>query len=279
MVWQNGVQSTAVSLFSQSGSASVGAGGTDTIVSLVDISQYESYDLATAFVDTSQNTAGHALVQTVSVQFFDDLTSGIPIYQETWYPWVVSQTPTVGLQGVIGCGPVHGHYMTIKVSNGGSGAVTIPYFNLYGSPRNVQVSDWRQCHGNHVSDATLHEIQTVGDGYDNSLFDSNGLNTLANSTGYLFPLFLFAGAVDIMLDNNSAVLSSAEIVDIGAPDQTSGNISTTTGAIFIFPSTALAAAAVTFASINLPRSACALKLITTASGGGNVGFKVVAQQT
>src|ERR1700685_4249545 len=146
MVWQNGVQSTAVALFTLPGGGATipASGGTSKPVTLVDVSQYNSYDLSAAFVDTAQATAGHALTVQIQVAFYDDLVSGIPIYQEDWYPWVVSQTPTPGLQGLIGCGPMHGHYMSIVITNNGAGAVTIPYFNLFGSPRNVQQSDWRQ---------------------------------------------------------------------------------------------------------------------------------------
>jgi hypothetical protein len=260
-------------LFQSSGSVVIPVSSTVNIFPVTDISVYSSYDINMALVDVNQAVGGHALCCQVSIQWFDDITSTLPVYREVWNPWVMSQAPT-GAQGIIGDGPMHGRFMSISVSNVSTGAVTMTYFNIFGSQRNVQVSDWRQCHGNHIAGLTF--FNTIGLGFENSLYDTNGLVTAAASSTYVYPLFLYSGPATISVFTSNASINSVFLIDIGSNQNTffSGTVPTNTSIIYSFPVSDGNWNAV---DVDLPRSGCAVRL-SISSVAGTFGLKAVARQ-
>jgi hypothetical protein len=80
----------------------------------------------------------------VQLQWFDDLTSGIPVFGEDWYPFASSVAPP-RQNTLAGCKPIHGQYLTITITNLAlTAAIAVQHLDLFGSPRVVPYSDWRQ---------------------------------------------------------------------------------------------------------------------------------------
>lgn len=282
MSWQNNNNNVVTTIFSGGGvtgspAATIPGSGSVTPVNLVDVSSFASYDMALWANDTAQATAGHALVIRVDVVWYDDLVSGIPVFYETWYPWVVNVAPatTFPPQGVFANGPMHGRYMSVRLSNPSTSPVNVAYLNVFGSPRPQNISDWRQDWANHIHDSSVTAIANVaGDGADNSLADTGGLVTLAISTNFWMPLNLYSGPIQGYF-STSTTIAAAIIVDIGTNQPVSGSINGNAGRL---GGTVLSnAGAITSFSAFLPRGACAL-IISTNTNSPQMAFKVVAQQ-
>jgi hypothetical protein len=268
------------SLFSATNTLTVpnGAPGELTIVNLIDISAYQSYDLSFALVNAAMATAGTAVACRVDVVFYDDLVSGIPVYREIWYPFcaiAVTGNNNVHPQGIVANGPMHGHYMSIQIYNPGSTNVSIPYFNLFGSPRNAQLSDWRQSLENSFNDGTHHLIgNNSGFGYDNVVCDSGGFGSLNASSNYIMPFNLYTGPIDWLFQiGGGLVVSAAVIINLGGNYLTnvSGSVSDTIGKLQNLP------VAGGSGNLLIPRGACAL-LVEVGSTGGTAMFNAIAQQ-
>jgi len=257
MPWNPPATGAAVSLFNSSGTATLAGGTTTSLVTLVPVNQYNSYDLSLLVVDALQGTANHSLTCQVTIAFYDDLLTGIPVFVETWNPWV-KQTFVGGLQGVIGTGPMHGQYMTITIANSSAFNVTLEYFNLYGSPRIVEISDWRMATNNHVTDNVLLPFTNFGSGFENVLGELSGEIALGVNT-YWLPLHLYSGPVSWTLFATAAI-HAVSINDIGTQNQLSGAVN---NAIGILADPQVTAAGSYFGTYNSPRSACALVIATT----------------
>jgi hypothetical protein len=256
---------------------SVAAGATITPLNLVDVSLYTSYDLSIAAIDTAQATAGHALSFSIRLSWYDDLTSGLAVFEEIWHPWVVTGLPATAPRGIIASGPMHGKYFSVSVMNPGSGPVSVQYLNVFGSPRNLQVSDWRQFLNNEVSDAVLVNMFSTALGFDNNLADTEGSFIAAANTTYLMPFCLYAGPVAWSFETGAGiVITAAEIMDIGSNNlvSTSGNVTLGVGNLLSPP---FAANEQLNGQLILPRGGCAFYL-RVGGTGGLVNFKVVAQQ-
>ncbi len=256
----------------------IAANGSFTPINLVDVSLYQSYDIGLLAIDASQATSGHALAFNVTLTWYDDLVSGVPVFRESWNPWVLQTQGST--PGIIGSGPMHGRYMTIVISNQTGFPFNLNFFNLFGSNRNVQLSDWRQNYGNHVNDHTLTELSTIDTGFENSLCDWEG--ALAISTGYLLPLHLYSGPASVTIEPITAIPDSINLLDIGTNSSTftSGNIPTNGNGNLAGDLNFTQISAGGFTQIvDLPRSACAVKVVMNSSStAGNLAIKVVAQQ-
>jgi hypothetical protein len=254
-----------------------GLGGSITPLNLVDVSLFNSYDLSMAVVGNPQNVVGNALAFRVTLTWYDDLTSNLAVFSEIWNPWVVTGYPATNPRGIIGDGPMHGKYFTMTITNLGANTVTVQYLNVFGSPRNLQVSDWRQYLNNEVSDAVLAPMFNGAIGFDNNLADTQGSFAAVANTTYLMPFCLYAGPVAWSLElGPGIVVTAANVMDIGGnyAQIMSGTVTLGVGNMIGFPFTA---SEQINGQIILPRSACALYL-RIGGTGGNVNFKVVAQQ-
>lgn len=265
-------------LFSQSGSVIVPAGGNIVPVNGVDVSNFSSYDLAMAAVDTLQSTANHALTFNIRLDWFDDLVSGIPVFSEVWNPWVMGQNPTHPTQGIVGSGPMHGQYFSITISNAASFAITLPYMSVFGSPRNSQLSDWRQSLGNHVTDHSFAKLNSINNiGSNNVLVDTGGLVAVVSGNSYMVPCGMYSGPVDWYAQVSGASVNvTFAVVDVGndSSNQVSGSISDSDGQMN--NNTLTTSPAFATGSLFLPRNACAVFMIC--GGSGNAAYKMTAQQ-
>lgn len=242
-----------------------------TPVMLVDVSQFSSYDLTCFASDSNQTVNGHALNFDIRLDWYDDTQSGNAVFTETWHPWILQGFTPASDQGVVASGPMHGQYLTITITNLNSHQFVLDYLSLYGSPRNTQLSDWRQNLTNDVHDATFSNIPNLGVGYDNTLGDTGGF--IALPTGFMImPLALYSGPVQYLIQTGAPLAGSYSIVNIGnQPTVTSGNISQSKGAL------AGSALAPNIAGeLFLPRSACLL--LVNISTAGSFNFTMTAQQ-
>jgi hypothetical protein len=276
-------QANLASLGSATGGtgAIIASGGVPyNIINAMPVGQYASYDLSCFMFATSQGTAGHAMAVLINMQWFDDLISDIPVFEEDWYVWCMSSAPTVaGHANVVARGPMSGKYLTINVSTPPSSSfpAVLQYFNIFGSNRPQVYSDWRQNPNTLTAgvplSAGLGTIASVsplgGTSYDNILAQISGY-TLTMGQGFMLPLGLYAGPVFASLITPNA-LSAASIVVMN--NLLSGGVNTTTNPLYSFPATA--GGTYTVSGLILPRAPCAMLL-----SGNNpiVSFVAVGQQ-
>jgi hypothetical protein len=295
--WQVSTPNVVTSLYTGGNVAgspqafNVPASGSVTPVSLIDVSQYASYDLAAYIGDPTQGSSGHALCVKIELKWFDDNQSGIPVFIEDWYPWVSSAIPPANAwNGVIATGPMHGRYMTITITNPGNSAVEFAWFNLFGSNRPTQLSDWRQNisgNGSGITDHTFHTaLGSAGEGFENVVLETTSL-TLSAGLSYVIPCNLYAGPVNYKFVQNNADTPVADIllVDIGTNYQsnTSGSLSNSkyqSGTLVDVGAIAAAAAQPSNfqGSLNLPRSACAVICAGPSAGTSTMTFTIIGQQ-
>lgn len=280
MVWQNGTSTTVTNLYQQTGSQAILPSGVTTPINLINVGQYASYDMTMQAVDVNQSTAGHALTFSVLITWYDDTVSGIPVFAEQWTPFVMGQNPTHPNQGVFACGPMHGEYMSVTISNPSSvGTITLPYLNLFGSSRPIPLSDWRQSLGNHVSDNKLAKINSINNfTYNNVLADSQGLQPIVAGDTYMMALGLYSGPIYYYFQASATGVNvTLAIIDLGNDNtnQVSGSISASDGQL---SDITLSSGGTLFQTgqLFLPRNGCALYVGCT--GSGNVAAKIVAQQ-
>lgn len=262
------------SLFNLASTTIINANSTVTPFSMIDVSQFNSYDLYLAVSDSGQAVPGHAHACIVTLSWYDDLTSGIPIFTETWCPWVSNLANSAIANGT---GPLHGQYMSISINNPTGFAVALNKMSVFASVRNVQLSDWRQMLGTNVSDTFLHIIPNPSLGTDNMLADTNGLITLAANTNYVMFFDLYSGPAAWALQYGSGIaVTRANVCNIGsnAATQTSNNMTTQANSLLALPNTA---GLQTNGSLFLPRSGCVAFWVIGATGG-QMEFTVTAQQ-
>jgi hypothetical protein len=252
-------------------------GATVTLLNMADVSLYASYDLSMALINSGQGTIGSLLCARITLSWFDDLVSGVPVFQEIWNPWVVTSIPGVPPQGIIGSGPMHGKYFSVTIANPGVNSVAVSYANIFGSPRPSPVSDWRQYLNNSVKDSVLVNLFNTAICFDNNLADTQGPANLLANTSYLMPFGLYAGPVAYSLQLGAGiVVTRLNIIDIGGNYNvsTSGNVNPAVGNL-LSPGTL--AGEQLEGQLLLPRSGCALYVAVTTTGG-TINFKVTAQQ-
>ena len=179
---------------------------------------------------------------------------------------------------------MHGHYMSIVMRNPGNAAIGIQWLRLFGSPRTLNVSDWRQNIAQEgVQDHTLNQLpQTIiaGNGYDNTLVDPGELTPFSQTGVQFIPMNLYSGPINwfLQIAGGGTTVASGEICDIGTAGGLSGNLNNgNTGKIQQLL-TASTTGGVFSGSCLLPRSACAIFLNVTVVGSGSYYFKAVAQQ-
>jgi hypothetical protein len=181
------------------GTVQLPAGGTVTPVNLVNVSQFSSYDLNTyIFQNNGGGGVGNTVVVQILIQWFDDLVSGIPVFEEDWWLYTGRvSTPSQGVASLAGSGPMHGRYMTVQVNNNfGNNACTIQWLNLFGSNRTVPYSDWRQnaSQVNPITNGLSIQSSVLGDGFDNILY-SGGTMAIGASASIWLPMCLYSGPV------------------------------------------------------------------------------------
>lgn len=253
------------------------AQGSFTPVELYDVSAFQSYDISMAITNGAQNAVGSALACKFRFQWFNDAISGLPVYTEDWYPWVLSTINGID-NAVVATGPMHGRYMTIEIFNPGINIANVRWLAVYGSPRMERFPDWRQ---------GVNSVQTVtpngmhsgssngGTGFDGCIADYEA--TLSASANYFMPFNLYAGPVDYYFHVDAALAYDAVFLDIGANYEafTSGNVPVSgpsAGSLFILANTTNGQ----YGSLLLPQGACAL-ILPTGPTAPHLQFKVTAR--
>lgn len=285
MTWSNSGSGTISPLFSSgtlSGSAydTLPAGGSVAPIELLDISGYASYDFNAYFQCLNQNTLGAALTMQVQLTWFDDLVSGIPVFEEDWWP-AAGSAVAPAFNTLAGCGPMHGRYMTVTLINYGTTSMTVQYLNIFGSPRVVPYSDWRQ----NSALLTMNPngwTWSAGDfgiSFDNLLASYNQVPIPGGAQTFL-PIGMYAGPVWISYEDTSSVAFDNDSVLVSLEGLTSGALIAGTACpniLYNFANSATPANTLVQMELVLPRSACAL-LIKGGSTVADINFTVTAQQ-
>lgn len=147
----NFTASTVVTPLSSGGSQSgtpaftVPLNSTVTVVNLVDVTAFSSYDLTFGAFVANQNSLGAAMTARIVLTWYD--APGVPCYTEAWEPWVANNTLVnlgTAFPNTWGSGPMHGTLLSVTIQNQGDTAMTVQYFNVFASPRQADKSVWRQ---------------------------------------------------------------------------------------------------------------------------------------
>jgi hypothetical protein len=246
-------------------------------MNLVDVSLFQSYDINGYVYANPAGSVGAPLYALFQLQWFDDLVSGIPVFEEDWMIWTGRASQTT-ISPLAGTGPMHGRYMslTITIPLATTGAV-VQFLNVFGSGRTVPYSDWRQNTSlvQPESSGITYQGSTSGTGFDNVLADIDGI-TLGVGATIFVPCGLYSGPAWYRLRTGNqpaqdcsiaTVLGSVSggivagsgmpgiIIDLGEPNNVE-----TTGIIF------------------LPRAPVCFIIHGNATTGTSVGFKLIAQQ-
>lgn len=254
------------------------ANGKSYPVGGADVSSFQSYDISLLLTCATQGTAGAPLACQVRLTWFNDDTSGIPVYVETWYPWVVNALATDSTVSVaMGSGEMHGRYLNVSISNGGSQPIAVQFMEVYGSARTKGVSTWNQ---NVATDPKFGfpdaHVGTAnsGVGSDCNLYDMYAI--LGANTKYIFPFNLYSGNVNYYFHSTEALTLDPVIIDIGSnyTEFLAGSIpfgGTSPGALQILANTTNGQNG----ALLLPQSACAL-VVETGATAPNLQIKVTA---
>lgn len=213
--WTNPNVQQNVLLNPGSGGSIVGSPAAQNIVpgtpfvamNLVNISQFASYDINLYAFTQSPGTVNSNVVMEIQIQWFDDLTSGIPVFEEDWWVWCGRAAPISGFNTLAGCGPMHGTYMTVNVFTTITAATnaTLQYINIFGSGRTVPYSDWRQ-NGSAVNPQSNGITLQAGGGtsFDNQLAAIANLPLGASSLVFV-PCGLYSGPIYFRFQATGAV--------------------------------------------------------------------------
>jgi len=269
--------STAGSLSGATNAASIPAGGFYTPLNMVDVSLFNSYDLDAYCYASPAGSAGAPITALIQLQWFDDLVSGVVVFEEDWWIWVGrAQLPADST--LAATGPMHGRYMTLTMTipNATTGLI-VQYMNIFGSPRTVPYSDWRQNLATIAPESSGITMQpsTAGSGFDNILAYVQGAALAAGAVIFI-PIGLYAGPVYYSINYSQTPNNTLVIATVA--NLVSGQIVAGTGMPGILVTDAAAAGAFAFGNLILPRAPCALVLHGNATTAGTVTFTMIAQQ-
>jgi hypothetical protein len=248
------------------------------VLSLVNVSGFVSYDINAYMFSQSPGAAGSVVSGQIQLQWFDDLTSGIPVFEEEWYIWSGRAAPVAGVNTLSGCGPMHGRYMSVNifVPPGAAADAVLQYINLFGSNRTVPSSDWRQNAGQvnpQISGLVIVPGGTLS--FENILCDVAGFVVTANTVNFI-PLGLYSGPVFVRYSQSAAAGQVALIASANAV--VGGQLvpgPACPGIIWFNSANAVGEAEPT---IMLPRAPCLLIVKGPAASTISISVKVVAQQ-
>jgi hypothetical protein len=246
---------------------------------LVNVAQYASYDLNTYIYANNAGAAGSPITALIQLLWYDDTVSGIPVFEEQWWIWT-GRAAAAFSDNMVGSGPMHGQYMTVNISipNQATSNATLQYFNLFGSPRVVPYSDWRQ-------DAFQIQPETNGlaiispntSSYENQLVAVNSFTLTANTSSWV-PIGLYAGPAYLrfrisITPQAGVFLASAENVVAGQPITGSGTPNIISGFFG-----ASVGGTDYDGQVILPRAPCYIAMLAATGTGGVLSFSVVGQQ-
>jgi hypothetical protein len=252
----------------------------------VDVTNFNSLDL-NIYAYGPTNTVTGAESMQLCFYWYDSPSSDIPIFEEDWWIYLGTtaidgpiQGSTLGtLNPLAGNTPMHGKYLSIVAFNIGTNAtpISIQYFNLYGSPRLVPYSDWRQ------SPPALGNLNFANVPIDSTNpFPETGLDNclasiLANpgtASSFAYPLPLYAGPVSVEFEVSGAVLTvNARLVTLNGVRGSEMAVNMTTNILYEFSNTLNAMVTPT---INFPRAPVVLMIEYAAAS--SILFTATGQQ-
>jgi hypothetical protein len=259
-----------------------GAGVDVNLISMVDASAFNSYDLNVIAYCANQGTAGAPLTAQWHLTWYDTL-GGSAVYEEDWYTWLSNSSATTKI--AVGSGPMHGRYFSLDVVNfGTAGTIEITGAAVYLSGRNVVYSDWRQNNpGSNQSTGSglgfVNNSAPIG-GYDNTLCLWNDVS-LAEPDKFYSPCNLYSGIGGLYVA--STVASTGDITLVSGAGLVNGAMtSSLVGANTIF---AIGSADDTGMGVNsfdnemtdLPRAPCYATFFQSTTTG-NIQFSMIGQQ-
>ncbi len=253
------------------------------VLPMTNISEYTSYDLNFHCWTTSQGSLGAPLVVYVRLEWFDDLTSGIPVFAEDWWAWVangsaITPNPYGNSNPLAACGPMHGAYMRVTMFNiSATQPINVQYFNLFGSNRSVPYSDWRQ-------NASVFSVVSQGitvnqlvqrTGYDNDLGTTTP-TPIPPSSHFWYPLNLYAGPVYYRFQTTQALAN--DFVICSAEAMLSGGILLGTNNDETLVNLASVAGAEYEGQFNAPRAPLYAVISSGSGTAPTIDFSLIAQQ-
>jgi hypothetical protein len=259
--------------------ATLAAAASLVVFSLVNVLQYASYDLNAYGYAVTPGNAGSPICFLVTLQWFDDVASGIPVFEEDWWLWAGRAAPAGNTMA--GCGPMHGQYMTVTVSlpSTSTTGLVLQYFNLFGSIRSLPYSDWRQnaiLVNPQIGGLIITTAGAVGSAFDNTLASIN--NAAAAGSAIIFiPNGLYAGPVSFRYFASTTSLTTGLVAAVTG--LVGGNLVAGTACPNIIPGSNFTGTATTTYTGNLilPR-APTLMIVQVAAAGATIDYDMIAQQ-
>lgn len=259
------------------GAIQIGATG----IYVVNVSQFASYDINAYMYTQSPGVLASNIVGEITLQWFDDLTTGIPVFEEDWWIGCArSATPAFGgnLENTLsGTGPMHGLYMTVYVSTsqGATATATLKYINIFGSVRTVPYSDWRQnVQAVSPQDETFTILAGGGSSFDNVLANTQGGVTLPSNNTRWIPLGLYSGPVFYRYE--ASVVPAVNPVIVNLENMWSGQMADNGLAVGVLVD--ITAAGEQEGMFYAPRAPCAFLITGNAAGTTDFTFQAIAQQ-
>lgn len=259
--------------------ANITPGASSPVLTLADVSQFSSYDINAFAFAQSPGAVNSVIVVQFQFQWFDDLTTGIPVFEEDWTIWAGrASTSQGGVNTLAGCGPMHGRYMSvnISISPGAANNATLQYVNIFGSGRTVPYSDWRQ-NGQAVNPNSNGVTLQAGGGtsFDNTLAQISNLTLTANQFIFI-ACGLYSGPAYFRYQTNGGV-PLHNVVLTSMAGQVSGGLgagTATVGVLANIPADTLEHEQ----TLLLPRAPTAFIIQGAAAGTTSFSFQMIAQQ-
>ena len=281
--WTNPNLGKVIPLFSQGilGGGSIGSitpGTPFTVVNQINVSQFTSYDINLYTLCASPGSVGAPITTQVNLQWFDDLVSGIPVFQEMWFIWNGRAANSAAFNTASGTGPMHGKYLTIQlfIPPGAASNVTVQYVNLFGSSRTLSKSDWRQnAQGVNPQVNGFVIQQGGGTGYDDILASISGA-VLGASALVFVPLGLYSGYVYYRYQCNNVPAHDPVIAQVAGTIGGGWAVGTgMTGVLVNIPSDANEHEGF----FMMPRSACVFIFQANATSGSTFSLEIAGQSS
>ena len=174
-------------------------GASQTLMSLVDVSVYNSISISAYLNSANTITVGATLTSPLFVTWFDDLVTGIPVLQDEIDIWNANNTlPPAGFAGVAYITlPVRGRYLTIATKNVVTASnIAIQFFNAYGCPNIIPRIQCRQQAPPSLT-ATNGVIFPSFTSNLCGMLGSTGTSAIPNGSIYFMPMSLFTGQAEI----------------------------------------------------------------------------------
>lgn len=246
-------------------------------VNLQDVTLFASYDINAYVYASPSGSVGAPLVALFQLQWFDDMVSNIPVFEEDWYIWC-GRASQANPSPLAGTGPMHGKYMTVIVTIplATSGAV-VQFINVFGSNRTVPYSDWRQNTSlvQPESSGITYAGSNFGTGFDNVLAAVDNLSLSAGEIIFV-PCGLYSGPAHYRLRTSNQPAQDCTISTVEGA--VSGGISAGSGMTGIIIDLGEPNNTEVGGDILLPRAPVCFILHGNATTGTQFSFKLIAQQ-